>query len=38
MYNWKVNTQVPMWVIHIKLKYFCWEEKRFLGNEKGEFR
>ena len=26
MYNWEVNIQVPMWIIHIKLKYFCWEE------------
>ena len=23
-----------MWIIHIKLKCFCWKEKHFLGREK----
>ena len=23
-----------MWIIHIKLKCFCWEEKPFLEEEK----
>ena len=25
-----------MWIIHIKLKFFCWEEKIFLAQEKME--
>ena len=37
MYNWKVNTGVPMLIIHIKLKCFCWEEKPFLEQEKKEY-
>ena len=38
MYNWKVNIPVPMWIIHIELKYFCGEEKLFLGRENREYR
>ena len=38
MYKWKVNTQVPMQVIHIKLNYFYWEEKLFLEQEKKDIK
>ena len=37
MYNWKVNTRVPMRIIHIKWNSFYWEEKFFLGQEKKEY-
>ena len=33
MSKWK-NKDTSMWIIHIKLKCFCWEEKLFLGQEK----
>ena len=28
---------MDIWIDHIKLKFFCWEEKLFLGQEKGEY-
>ena len=37
MYNWEVITRVSMWMVHIKLKDFCWEEKFFLEQEKMEY-
>ena len=34
MCNWKVYNK---WITHVKLKYFSWEEKLFLGQEKREY-
>ena len=28
---------MDIWIDHIKLKFFCWEEKLFLGQEKREY-
>ena len=39
---WQSDVQIKskhtsMWIIHIKLKWFCWEEKHSLGQEKREY-
>ena len=26
-----------MWITHVKMKCFCWEEKMFLGQEGREY-